>query len=257
MTKTILIVCSLIVIGLLGFSATRMTTRSQTTDSKKQKAEEVTLLQEGVVTEKQKTNGKFFQRHKTGRKVRDLVSAGTGEVVLRSKIVPPMIVGGSKCPSYPSAGLVDLVHEADVAVVVVLGDKSYSQVTDSGDFLFSSYRAIVEEVLKDNNANPIQPGSAISILRPGGLAQLNGRKVRALAGSFEQFEPSSRYVLFLKYVQPTGDYLAFSNGSFLLQQNESVIELIDGTTLRQRTAAFITETRDAVNATPCGKRPLY
>ena len=218
--------------------------------------ENATVIEEGVMTRKQKVHSKFFPRHMRGRKLRDLTTTGTGNVVVRSKISPPLIVGSPECPSYPSPGLVSIANKADAVVIGVLKSKSYSQLTENREFVFSNYELTIQDILKNNPVAPIQPNTSIYINRPRGVVQLNGRTIHAIAGGFQPFQINGRYVLFLKYIPDTGEYLAFSSGSFQLS-NDRVIELIDDSTLDRDVTAFVTEIRAAITAAPCGNRPLF
>ena len=116
----------------------------------------------------------------------------------------------------------DMICDSDAVLIGQVKDK-VSQLTENGEFTFTDYEIIVEDVLKNNAAVLINPQDDISVTRPGGAIQLNGRIIRGIDLSYKPFESGSRVLLFLKFIPATGAYETFrSDGSFALVGNELV-----------------------------------
>ena len=78
-------------------------------------------------------------------------------------------------------------------------------------------------MIKNNAASPINTQSNITVTRPGGTIQLDGRLIRGIDASYKPFALDSRVLLFLKFVPATGAYKAFrSEGSFVLSGDKLV-----------------------------------
>ena len=59
--------------------------------------------------------------------------------------------------------------------------------------------------------------------RPGGVIELNHKKLRALDESLQTLSIGHRYLVFLKYIPSTGSYTAFrSDGSFQVTNNKII-----------------------------------
>jgi hypothetical protein len=243
-------VLAVLLFGIL-FTTVRLTPFSQSADNDKP-----TQIKAGELTGKQKIHSKLFPQHTTGRKLPTLAETGAGDIVVVSKISPPFKKGVPGCPSYPNPELTGLAHAADVVLVGVLKGKSYSQLTEQEDFVFSNYDVLAEEVLKNSVNSPVQAGNLISIVRPGGTVELKGRIVRAVSGGFLPFTDDSRYLFFLKAVPETNSYQAFGSGTFVLRDGKAA-SLGKGLQTKQSSPEFVSEVRAAVTAPSCMRGFLY
>jgi hypothetical protein len=251
MTKLFFSLATLALLGTLFLTQFRS---SASQDGKEQIEETATLI--GEKTHKEKIKGRLFAEHKTGRKIPELTESGSGEVVLKSIVYPPFIKGVSRCAGFPSQRLTSYGAQADAVIIGSILGKSYSQLTEGDDFIFSEYIIAVEEVIKNNRQDPIEPNSRVSIVRPGGRVKVNNRDVSAVAGSFLPFELNSRYLFFLKSVPETGDYRAFGSGTFLLRDNRVFGSSKNGQAFGD-VSGFIAEVRSAISATPCAHHSLF
>lgn len=211
------------------------------------------------MSQKQKEHSRLFQLHKTGRKLRDLTRQGEGEIQVISQTPKPFITGNPHCPSYPRPYYRNISREADAIVVGTVRERLYSQLTDDGEFIFSDYVLTVDEVIKSSAGGRVKAGTDITVTRPGGLVQLNGRVIRGLAGNFSQFQTGERYLLFLKYVPSTSSYVAFGNGSYHLRgERARSLYISAGGAQEQDASELVRQVRDAYSAGPCGNSPrLY
>ena len=154
--------------------------------------------------------------------------------------------------AYPHPNLRGISCDAD-AVVVATPQASETDITASGDFLYTDSRFQVESILK--NTTPVQledGGAGIIVTRAGGDKIINGHRVRIQIVGFPQFAIGQRYMLFLGYLPATRTFQAFGVGTF---------ELVDGAAVpfdpgftsvpsTHNESAFSTEVRAAITA-PC------
>jgi hypothetical protein len=178
--------------------------------------EEATLIQEGVLTEKQKEHSKLYKQNYRGRRrLRDYPKGV-------EKSYPPPWDGdlNRSVPKSTEEFLKTAACAADAVVVGSVSSKS-SQFTEDGYSIFTDYEMTIEEVIKDNASAHIQPNSNITITRHGGAVEFNGKTFRVSDQSFEPLEIGGKYLLFLKFVPATGAYQALdSESSFDLKQNK-------------------------------------
>ena len=173
-----------------------------------------------VMTEKQKEHSKLYKEYKVGKKLREVAEETPGTEVGVIKGIREKTFNPDSAPFDLHSFLKNLTCDADAIVIGVIKDQS-SQLTEDEDFVFTDYKMSVEQILKDNASSPIQLTSGLTISRPGGIVQLNNKRVRALDESLEPLSIGHRYVLFLKHIPATGSYKAFdSYGSFQLSDKK-------------------------------------
>jgi hypothetical protein len=207
-----------------------------------------TPVQEGGMTTKQRAHSKLYKEYKTGKKLRDL-AAEIGDVKLRRHAGPQ---GGDL--NEQSLSLDKFLQSeacgADAVVVVVVKSKS-SQLTEDEDYIFTDYETTIEEVLKDNTSAPIQTKSNITITRPGGTIQFDGRTIEAIDDSFEPLMVGGRYILFLQFLPTTGSYKSLNSTSGFRLKNKRIDKLTrahlqaDGELVNEDETSFIARIRVA------------
>lgn len=117
-------------------------------------------------------------------------------------------------PPYPNVWLGKQACPADSVLIASpkSSDSSESNLTESGDFLYTDSIMRVEAVLKGRDVKDLD----FIVTRPGGQLTVNGRQVRMEVTRFPQFQAHMRYLLFLHYLPDTKTYQAYKDGSFLL-----------------------------------------
>jgi hypothetical protein len=167
--------------------------------------EKATAVRDGQMTSKQQEHSKLYKEYSLGQKriPDELASEESGITI---KVNTPLVFL-ERDPDNSQKLLPQLACDADAIVVGIIQDKS-SQLTDSKDFVFTDYEMIIGDVLKDNTASPISPQSTITITRPGGIIQINGKTVNAIDTSFLPLETGKRYLFFLHFISSTGAYNA-------------------------------------------------
>jgi len=224
--------------------------RAQNTQ-KNQQEEQPTVVQEGVMTERQKKHGKLFKRYGVltgGKKLRDSNSQ-MGDVNVAIEIGDRPLARSFDLNTY----LRDNACKADAIVIGTVNSKT-SQLTEDGSFTFTEYDVTVEEVLKDNSKSPLAANSNITVVRAGGVVQLNGRTIRALDRSEKPLETAGRFLLFLQYIPDTGDYKSYASdtgdasfrlrGDKLFQVSDDARPLGEGREVEATT--FLNQVRSAV-----------
>jgi hypothetical protein len=183
------------------------------------KQDEVTAVQPRM-SDKQRAHSKLYKEYKPDVNLRALAESSHEDVEVVNGI-PQKAFNSSSPPFNLQDFLRDLASKSD-AVVIGAVNKKTSFLTADENFVFSDYELDVEEILKDNSAQPINVKS-ITVTRPGGAVVLGRRMVRATDQSLEPLVPGNRYLLFLEFIPDTGAYKAFnSKGSFLLDGDKVV-----------------------------------
>ena len=193
-----------LVLMLLALQATMVLTGAR--NDQPQKKDDATPIQEGVLTEKQKTHSKLFKRYEDvtrGRKLRELV-AESGDVEVEKGLPTVLVPESFTLQNY----LRDLTCNADAVVIATMQSKS-SQIIEEGTFVFTDYEARVDEVLKSPSSQ-IDPARNITITRIGGAVILNGHHVRAIDHRQEVLDIGGQYLLYLRFITATNSFSAFA-----------------------------------------------
>jgi hypothetical protein len=184
-------------------------------DQKARKEKKEILLDESTLSQKQKHHRQYLKTS-PGPKLRDLASKGFGDIIVT--VEDPLTISTSGKSSTAIPTLPFTVCNVGTIVVGTLTTDS-PQLTEDESFLFTEYTLNVEEVIKSEAAHKLKAGETITVIREGGVGQINGRTVRAEREGFKPFTLGGRYVLFLRDVPETGAYLAYPYGSFALYDN--------------------------------------
>lgn len=186
-------------------------------------------VRKGVKTEKQKKHGTLIVNNR-GENLYDLARQrpaieGDSDIDIVSLPGMPELSPTGQ-PNLADQTLGNLTAEADAIVIGVVASKE-SQLTESETFIFTDYEMAIREVLKDNGAAPINPSDKITVVRPGGVVEIEGRVVRAVDRTVKPLQIGEQYLLFLKYIPTTGSYLASSGAGSFKIENDKVTTLTD------------------------------
>lgn len=243
-------------IALLGVAQTQQNNdkkevKVRNTQQEKEKSEP-TVIQEGVMTAKQKKHSKIFKGYKDREKIKNLITQ-KGDVEIRQE------VGDVRLPASFNLGvfLRESFCDADAVIIGNVKSKS-SQINEDGTFTFTDYEFNTEEVLKNNTAAPINFNGNITITRTGGAVKLNGHLARAIDFRQVPLIENEHYLLFLRFIPDTGAYSGLGNsrdddsfqiiGNRLIQQ-VSANPLPLGARRKVEVNEFMTEVRGAANGT--------
>ena len=204
----LLLTIAMVAIGLVAMNGQ---TQRPTAPGRKQDA---TLVQE--ITEKQRQHSKLYDKNGRSRKK---LSDSQSDVQLTFST--PWVEAVNDNPSTSTEDFLKSATCEAQAIVIGRVQKKTSMLTEDGRFVFTDYELQVEEKLRDNPDAPIQPASVITISRPGGAVQLNGKTFRVTDESFKPLEVNGRYLLLLRLISTTGAYQAInSHGSFELKDDK-------------------------------------
>jgi len=220
MKKTVLILL-LLAIGISGLLLSMNTTQGQ--QAEQQDLDDVpTVVTRGKFTEKEKEYSKEYKKLYPDR------TEKLGEAVKYAKERKAPEVGISLgIPTFPTVSipptatqvLRKLSCQADAVVLGSVESKA-SHLTEDETWVYTEYDFLVDEVVKDNLASPIESNNKIQITRPGGLIKLDYQVVRVQDRLYEQLKKNKKYLLFLKFVPSTQGYLVSNaKGDFVLQDN--------------------------------------
>lgn len=187
----------------------------------KEKVGSPTLIQEGIMTGKQRKHSKVFKGFRTsngGRKLRDIANE-IGDVYFVNMVADGRFTPGFNLQEY----LNRLTCESSAVVVATVLSKS-SQLIDDGTFTFTDYELTVKEVLKDNVTAPIQLNQTFTYTSPGGSVKLGGKIISTVDYRGEPLQLGKQYLLYLKFIPDTGSYKGFSNDI-----DGDTFEFMDGT----------------------------
>jgi hypothetical protein len=177
------------------------------------KKEDATPVQE--LTGKQRQHSKLYDKSiRSRKKLSD--SPSNVELIIKS----PWVEDVNDNPSISTETFLKTATCDAQAVVIGQVKNKTSVLTEDGRFVFTDYELQVEETLRDNPDAPIQPESMLTISRPGGAVELNGKIFHVTDESFEPLEVNGRYLLLLRFIPTTGAYQAVnSHASFELKDN--------------------------------------
>lgn len=129
-------------------------------------------------------------------------------------LVPP--TSWNRRHIHPTEFLGRIACEADAVIIGTLMDGA-AMLTENDSFIFTDYAVQIEEILKDNPSARLVTSGSVTVTRPGGTLEIEGRKVQASLDGFNPFNVGRRYLLYLRFMPLTGAYQAFGDRSFELR----------------------------------------
>lgn len=202
---------------------TFLTFRQEAQDSRIQKTnqtDEVTVIQLGVMTDREKVHSKAFAKFGDGRKIIDLLKTQDEISLVRGR---PLI---GEDPSAPAPTLHSFLRNATCssdAVVTGRVVSHSSQLTCTGDFVFTDYLISVDTIVKNNKVSEISPSRNIVVALPGGKVKLIGHLVIVADQESHPFKIGSEYLLFLKLIPGAGDFTALK-GTAALSESDGKLD---------------------------------
>lgn len=237
------------------------------TQGQKKYNDEPTVVQRGKTTEKERSYSKeyaeLYSYHK-GRKFSEMIAESVGLGRTTEELGAVIGVPGSFfLPGAPEITIDEFLGKlsckADVIVLGSPGSKA-SHMTDDETFVYTAYEFSVNEVFKNNTASVVKKGSTIEVTRPGGLIELDSRRIKIVDLSYESFQMGRTHLLFLKYIpvaegyvpaDPEGDF-ALENGFFTKVAKRSVPKEFQG---KIRSKDLLTPLRRAISSV-CKEEPI-
>jgi len=219
--RRILVVGIVLVVAMIVFTTLSLRPEAQT----KKSDDEATVVYRGKISDKEREySGEFRRLHpsRSGRRISDIIEENERSGKRNENISG--FWGEHETIFLPETAKESvnqffsrLVCNADAVVTGIAKSKS-SHMSDDETFIFSTYELLVDEVLKNNAASPIENGDVIEVARSGGVVKLDEQLIKLEDYSFEPLKVRSRYFLFLRYVPKAGGYVPVgSEGDFKVE----------------------------------------
>jgi hypothetical protein len=124
----------------------------------------------------------------------------------------------SAMPEMPGAPLFRVKELTCISslAVVATARSGISHMTSDKTFLYTDWTFAVDEVLKNSAKSPVNVDQLITVARPGGNLQIQGRRVYAIDKNFSDFQSGKSYLLYLEYIPDTGAFRAIQDNSFAI-----------------------------------------
>jgi hypothetical protein len=216
---TLIVLAVISAAGIFTFFSLRQEAQDSRIQSKNQ-TDGATVIQLGVMTDREKLHSKAFAKFGDGRKIIDLLKTQDEISLVRGR---PLI---GEDPSTPAptlqSFLKNTICSSDAVVTGKVVSKS-SQLTSEGDFVFTDYVISVETIAKNNKVSEISPAKNIVVALPGGKVKLNGHFITISDQEFHPFKIGSEYLLFLKLIPGSIDYTSLT-GSAALSESDGKLD---------------------------------
>jgi hypothetical protein len=204
-----------------------------------------------------KMHAKLFDE-RTGQG--SLLARVTREGDLRITIIPEVgLLSANPNPSPDLAYVQSITCGAD-AVVIGVQESSQSFLSENQEWIFTDNSVSVREILKDNAAHPLVPGSTIIIARSGGSIDTpDGHHIVVADPGYAPLHVGGTYVLALRYVPSTGQYWQFDHrGGFRIDGKQALSLISQGKDTKEPRFDYDSETLSALvrrYVTECEKKP--
>jgi len=222
----LIVIIGISAIALLGVAQTQQNNNKKEIKVRNIKQEkdksEPTVIEEGVMTAKQKKHSKIFKGYKDKAKIKNLI-AQKGNIEINHPIGDIGLPASFSLNDY----LQELFCDADAVVIGTVESKA-SQINEDGTFTFTDYEFNAEEVLKNNNLAPITISNNITVTRTGGAIKLNGHIARAIDNRQIPLITDEHYLLFLKFIPDTGGYSGLGSS-----RNDDSFQIIGNRLIQQ------------------------
>ncbi len=199
-------------------------------EPKTQAKEQPTVVKEGEASEAQKKHGKIFSDN--ARKKLSSLPDGTKIITPAEQDLP--MPGDPDFAQRKQVLVSDMACNADL-VIVGKPVRKTTQLTESGDYVFTDYEIVAEDVIR-NTSTAVPIGSTVTITRPGGSVILSGKRYQIIHGSFGPLSEGKTYLLFLKFNAEGNTYQAASRHATFL---------VDGNSLKSEVSYWPEDMEDA------------
>lgn len=179
--------------------------------------EGATRVEGSVLTQRQRVHSRLFNGFRQNEeRISDLIAPYKGKRIVYGISISYRMTQEFDNTETPEILIGKLTGESDAVVRGRVAD-STSGITDDGNFVFTDYSVIVNEVLKNNEKAPLTSGTTITVTFPGGKVLIDDVIVKTSSNAFGPLPVSSHVVLFLSFLPETGDYkITRYNGAFEL-----------------------------------------
>lgn len=220
--RQIIILSGFLIAGVIFFTA--LTYRQDAQNKSNSHPDDVTTVQLGVLTDRQRQHSKLYDGRGGGEKIVDLLRTQNEVSIVWS--IPSR---GSEMPSTQLTQSSFLHGATCNSDVIVIGNvlSQESQITNDGYFVFTDYTINIETVLKSKNTGALKPTHNIVVSRPGGKVRVNGKLVVAIDQSSKALKIGNQYLFFMKSISGTEDFSSIE-GTALIPAIDGKIDSVNG-----------------------------
>ena len=187
---------------------TSLSFRQQAQDRSKIQQDEPTVIQEGVMTDRQMVHSSLYKGLGlgVGKKIVDILKTQDG-AILEDAPASRIIGGASSSKPTLNERVGRWVCDSDAIITGNVTNKE-SQLTADGYYVFTDYTINVETVLKNDSKESLHAEGHIIYTGPGGKVLLNSHLVDANFSSMPVLRNGGKYLFFLKAIPTTGAFNA-------------------------------------------------
>jgi hypothetical protein len=269
LNKTTIKLLAIICLGIffIPYAASGNSTHQDKTKGEQEIKEQATPIREGTMSAKQREHRRLYSDYGSRKKLKDLQPSNNSNIIeVRSSTSIPLKIGTEEDMTAPigiNPTLFNLAQEADLIIVGTINSKQ-SQITENEDFLFTDHEVQVNEILYNEANSPVQENGIVTITKPGGTVELDGKIIRGIDVEFKPLEIGERYLFFLRFIPSTASYQAYRTGTFLLK-GDKVFKLTKKRPMRRANGSlseeektdesvFLSEVRTAISVKPRSRR---
>lgn len=192
----IIILCCMTLIGLF------TTFQQNAQENPKKEIVEPTIIQEGVMSDRQRRNSKLF--NDLGSKKLNSVNRN-----IRIALTSPILDDTSEPTSYLTQEnyLNKEICNSDAIFVGNVKNKS-SQLSEDFGFVFTDYEFEVKITLKNDSSVNINPDDVVTITRPSGVVKLDNYLIETVDRAYKPLKVGEDYLLFLNYISGSDSFKA-------------------------------------------------
>lgn len=167
-----------------------------------------TLIQLGVMSEKQKRHSKIYEE-KSLALPPSLIAKGDNTIYVS---VPAPLLNNANSPNKFQV----LQRVSCRADAVVLGriNAKYSQLTENQSFVFTDYEIAVGDVIKNNSSLDLSKTGGFTLTAQGGSVRLNNNIFRVVVERSIPLRVGKEYIFFLKYLPDSQSFKLINEQSF-------------------------------------------
>lgn len=114
-------------------------------------------------------------------------------------------------PPTAKKSITRMICSSDVVAIVLIkrGESSFSS---KRNWVFTDYLASVQQVIKDDKSNSLPVNRNVVIARSGGVVEVTpGKRIRVEDESSPKLQLGKQYVVFLKSVPGSGQYVSYGS----------------------------------------------
>jgi hypothetical protein len=202
------------VIAALAITVLMITLPQSAQNKSKNKEDEPTTIQLGVMSEKQKKHSKLYNQPEEARS--KLLSSNKD---IKIVIGSPYKIDTSNSSISQEYYFQRVTCQSDTVLVAKVISKA-SQLSEDKKSVFTDYELQVKNIVKNNPELKLQTDDLVILTRSGGKVKLNNRVIEVIDESYKPLHINGEYLFFLNYL--------VDSDSFRASDAEGTLEIANG-----------------------------